>query len=1405
METVVMEGNGNGGGGGGGGGDDDEQVRCKKENSTTGWRCKLKAMNGQSLCEKHYLVYLQQRSRSKEIREAGKIAVAGVESTGLSVVDDGNEEVSQKRKRGRPLGCKDKKKRRKKFQKIYRSQEELIEAGTATEGQVTEAVTVGETVVGDSETGSKKRGRPKGSKNKKKYILVAIGEQGMVDVIGNGNEQVGQKRKMGRPLGCKDKKKRKRKVKKTSSSQGELIEASTATKGHIMADVTVEETLVGDSGTGSKKRGRPKGSKSKKKNILAAIGEQGIVDVVGHGNEQVGQKRKMGRPLVSKEKMKHKNRRHKVSTLQGATQRQVKRAVTVGETVVEDSGTGSKLNKKNVSKAQADGPTSRDTLGYGDGGHDIPEKRRRGRPKLTKNKQILAAVENQTENAGGSSKMKGVKQKDGRGRPKGFKKKPQLINAGDIFTSSDSKDKDYAGSKESEELFMDANGFHERPNKRRRKFVNESFISAIKGQQNGISPCGMADSTIQKGQGRLTCHQCKRNDKIGIVFCSKCKKKRYCHGCIAKWYPERTRDDVKNSCPFCCGICNCKACLKANVITKVCNEEADENVRFENAVYLLANILPLLRHIQGEQRSELDVEARILGAQLAEEDITKSVPEVDDRVYCDNCKTSIVNFHRSCTSPGCSYEICLSCCRELRDGMQIVSPQAENSTYKKGNRQASTPQVFPDWMVKSDGSIVCPPQEQGGCGSGLLELRQIFDTNMVDKLITNAEEITSKYQLPDIDFSQECALCCATSAMDGKKNLKVRQAAFRTSNPDNFLYCPNAVDLGDSDFKHFQMHWRRGEPVIVRNVLAKASGLSWEPMVMWRALRNARGKLKEENLCVKAIDCLDWCEVEINIHQFFRGYLEGRRHHTGLPEILKLKDWPPANSFEECLPRHGADFLAMLPFSEYTHPRFAPLNLATKLPDGSLKPDLGPKTYIAYGYMEELGRGDSVTKLHCDISDAVNILTHMTEVKIAPWQCEMIKKMRKEYDAKDTNDLCQDKNEAGTPKTNLLHQSFNSEILEAEFSYEQHKRPSSNLLVLGTATSDNQLCTTEGSTEGANISRTSEQAEPPAGVPLMVNQMNDLDKHVMDETSFTLISGCNETDSFPGLLVGMTNDEAVKDVRSTEVEDPSHVTFGHQPGSLSGSFDHASLVMPSSTNWKSEIGDIPPGRCYDVVGKDSLPVGLNMSVSNKVLTNVTSPIADNRPRRNENTSEIAYGGAVWDIFRREDVPKLTKYLEKHWKEFHHIDNVPVISVVHPIHDQTFYLNEDHKKQLKQEFDIEPWTFEQYTGEAVFIPAGCPHQVRNRQSCTKVAVDFVSPENVQECIKLTEEFRLLPKSHRSKQDILEVKKLAVHAARLAIDEARNLMLRLPSQESHACHSTDRGGQNSEQAGVMQGSN
>lgn len=116
---------------------------------------------------------------------------------------------------------------------------------------------------------------------------------------------------------------------------------------------------------------------------------------------------------------------------------------------------------------------------------------------------------------------------------------------------------------------------------------------------------------------------------------------------------------------------------------------------------------------------------------------------------------------------------------------------------------------------------------------------------------------------------------------------------------------------------------------------------------------------------------LDAIQVDVNLHRFFNEYMKLQFDSNGWPIILKLKDWPPSDLFEERLPRHGAEFENCLPFKTYTDPRNGYLNLAVKLPKESLKPDMGPKTYIAYGVHQELGRGDSVTKLHCDMSDAV--------------------------------------------------------------------------------------------------------------------------------------------------------------------------------------------------------------------------------------------------------------------------------------------------------------------------------------------------------------------------------------------------------------------------------------------------
>ncbi|KAM7262151.1 hypothetical protein ACFE04_021228 [Oxalis oulophora] len=55
------------------------------------------------------------------------------------------------------------------------------------------------------------------------------------------------------------------------------------------------------------------------------------------------------------------------------------------------------------------------------------------------------------------------------------------------------------------------------------------------------------------------------------------------------------------------------------------------------------------------------------------------------------------------------------------------------------------------------------------------------------------------------------------------------------------------------------------------------------------------------------------------------------------------------------------------------------------------------------------------------------------------------------------------------------------------------------------------------------------------------------------------------------------------------------------------------------------------------------------------------------------------------------------------------------------------------------------------------------------SCIKVALDFVSPENVGECIRLSDEFRLLPPNYRAKEDKLEVKKMILYAINGALKD------------------------------------
>ncbi|XP_071726407.1 lysine-specific demethylase JMJ29-like isoform X2 [Rutidosis leptorrhynchoides] len=810
--------------------------------------------------------------------------------------------------------------------------------------------------------------------------------------------------------------------------------------------------------------------------------------------------------------------------------------------------------------------------------------------------------------------------------------------------------------------------------------VNKQQSNKRKKKDEGDEVKTRRPVVVDENGKPLTCHQCKRNDKGRVVICGNCKTKRYCVMCMPTWYPNMTEEMFAERCPVCLDNCNCKSCLR-DVHPKVKGKidfkpSIDEKVQY--SLYILHVLLPFLERLNKENKKEKLIESKIQGCHVSEVKLKKAGCSSEERVYCDCCKTSIFDLHRSC--PSCNYDLCLQCCRELRDGNpkgnkeevnfefidpgadylhggddtsivapkeNIISEYLDGEDYKpvekhdteglvpkdkiiselldsgndkpveKHDTEGLVPKdkISHDWKCLDDGRISCPPESMGGCGRGILELMYVERQDRVSTLLNNAKDVLETHKsVDDIHEIPKEWCTCSNSVTENDGDKQLRKAAFRVDSDDNYLYCPRAIDIQSGDLKHFQWHWSKGQPVIVSNVLETTLGLSWEPMVMWRAFREVANSKHYTLLDVSALNCLNWCEVDINVHKFFTSYTDGLYDPEGWPQILKLKDWPPSNLFEERLPRHGVEFITSLPFKEYTHPRDGYLNLVTKLPAKCCKPDMGPKTYIAYGVAQELGRGDSVTKLHCDMSDAVNVLTHTSTWTLSSANLHRIKRLKKKHEAQEQREL------------------------------------------LGP----------------------------------IIDNTTDVTAHEVDNN-----------------------------MSHTEKQDSSH------------------NEEEDNSNEHTEDIEVDNGNstCVD---------GLNMED----------------------------GGALWDIFRREDTPKLEEYLKKHFREFRHTFCRPLEQVIDPIHDQTFYLTVEHKRRLKEEFGIEPWTFVQKLGDAVFIPVGCPHQVRNLKSCIKVALDFVSPENVGECIRLTEDFRFLPQNHRAKEDKLEVNKIALHAVDAAIKDLKN---------------------------------
>lgn len=723
--------------------------------------------------------------------------------------------------------------------------------------------------------------------------------------------------------------------------------------------------------------------------------------------------------------------------------------------------------------------------------------------------------------------------------------------------------------------------------------------------------------------GEQPCHQCRRDDRDRVIWCLKCRRRGYCDSCIATWYSDIPVEEIERVCPACRGSCSCRVCLRGDNLIKARIRDIPAQDKLQYLYCVLSSVLPVVKQIHREQCSEVELEKKLRGNEI---DLARTKLNADEQMCCNFCRTPIIDYHRHCTN--CSYDLCLNCCKDIREASkfsfngemnQIAGGSSDNEMVsaqeKLSDVQLNSFERFSGWKANSDGSLPCAPKKYWGCGSSLLVLKRIFKMNWVAKLVKNVEEMVGG-----------CKTCNSDSTEKNGFDLGLCQAAQRSNDSDNLLYNPSSEDIKNKGIGDFRMHWSRGEPIIIKEVCDISAMSIWDPMVVWRGIKEtAEEKMKDDNRTVKAIDCSDWTEIDIEPREFIKGYFDGRIHENGWPQLLKLKDWPSPSASEEFLLYQRPDFISKLPLLEFIHSKWGLLNVAAKLPHYSLQNDVGLKIFISYGTVEELGQGDSTNNLHLNMRDMVFLLVHIHDVKLKDGRTTEIEKMQMAVIESDSKELC------GSPEVHL------------DRGGSPKLSPSGN--------------------NGSEVKVDSD------------NQEKMVDQGI--ETNFTV------------------EEEAV---------------------------NHEDL---------------------NIVGG--------------------------------NTPENLEAGALWDVFRRQDVPKLIEYLSSHWKEFGNTDDAINDSVLWPLYTDAIYLDRHHKIKLKEEFGVEPWTFEQHLGEAIFIPAGCPVQVRHLQSTVQLGLDFLSPESLGEAVRLAEEIRGLPNDHEAKLQILEVGKISLYAASSAIKEVQKLVL------------------------------
>ncbi|EPS66208.1 hypothetical protein M569_08569, partial [Genlisea aurea] len=460
------------------------------------------------------------------------------------------------------------------------------------------------------------------------------------------------------------------------------------------------------------------------------------------------------------------------------------------------------------------------------------------------------------------------------------------------------------------------------------------------------------------------CHFCRESKYGCLIKCLACKKRFFCVDCIKKRHLKK--QEVKVRCPACSGLCRCKICMKQRVKAynhKVCYGDGRKLDRKYLLHYLIYRLLPLLKKVNIDHSSELTTESRVTGKNDSFDLFFHALSLLKSNVCCRE-----ISKNGSCETS-----------KPRRSKKRKMDSSDDNISINENDSRDNPLQIL---GTSKYCAVPCPPLIAGGCGESLLDLRCLFPFNWTRDLEVKAEELLCNYHVPEpAEVSSCCSFCSEGHSADSAT--KQREVTRRIGFEDNYLYSPTVKDLHQEKLEHFQSHWGKGQPVIVRNVLRSNTGLSWDPTSM--LCTYMENKSSESCKSADTSNCLDWCEVEIVRKRIFMGSLEKRTHASLYRKFVKFKTWLSSNLFRKQFPVHYKEILSSLPLPEYVHPMSGLLNVGVmKVPEDWPEPDLGPSVFLSYGSQEELKQIEFLSKLSCESHDTVNLLVYATSNPISP-------------------------------------------------------------------------------------------------------------------------------------------------------------------------------------------------------------------------------------------------------------------------------------------------------------------------------------------------------------------------------------------------------------------------------------